>query len=391
MNETIEKFLGEVRGSLFSDTFIKLTLGNYKGNEPHLQKLFVRPITTKKGSRLYFQMKYLQRDIAKNHDSDEGIALLREYLTQGFRSGHLFTTDADLQIEIGKRNARISRSKPTFEARAEHTHDRSKNHAVNPNAFYLKALGITNDAGKIRSDQRDKWKQINKFVEILAGLFANSALAKRKSISIVDMGSGKGYLTFAVFDHFANMLDLDVQMTGIELRNDMVDKCNAIAEAGGYTGLRFLTGSIDDADVGSADIVIALHACDTATDDALFKGITANASIITAAPCCHREVRRQMHAPEALSGILKHAVLFERTAESVTDGLRSMLLELAGYSTKMFEFVATEHTPKNNLLVAVRRRGHSTGDIASRITDLARLFGIRNQRLADSLAPDLLD
>lgn len=384
VQENIEKFIAELRKSLADSTFVKMTLGNYKGSEQHLQKVLVRLVESKKGSRLFVQSRYDHRDIVKNFDYQDGVDFIRDHLFSGFRNGHLFTTESDLQLDIGKKNSRLTQGKPTFPAKPSTAHDREKTYQIDPNAYYLKALGITTDSGHIRAEQRDKWKQINKFVEVLSGLFEKSGLKDRRSISIVDMGSGKGYLTFAAYDYFANVRGLEVRMTGVDTKGEMIELCNGIAKAGGFEGLHFLNGTIADFDPGKIDILIALHACDTATDDALFTGIIADAEIIVAAPCCHREIRHQLKPPEILAPILKHPVMFERTAETVTDGLRSMLLEKSGYSTKMFEFVATEHTPKNNMLVAVKQlKKANVSGIKQQITDLRELFGIQHQRLAD--------
>ena len=351
-NEKIDKFLNEVEKSLRKENFVKMTLGNYRGSDAHLQKILIRLIKTKKGTRLFFQYRQDTRDTVKNYAFDEGLHILSELLGREFFSGHLFTTENDFQIGIGKKSTRLNRGKPTFKSKPALGHDREKKIQIDPNAFYLKALGITTDLGEIRDKQQDKWRQINKFVEILGGLFENSGLKDKRSLNIVDMGSGKGYLTFATYDYFKNGLGLDVTITGIDTKREMIDLCNEIAKAGEFENLHFAEGTIEGFELKETDILIALHACDIATDDALFKGITANAEVIVAAPCCHKEVRRQMKSPELFTGILKHGIMLERTAETVTDGLRSMLLERSGYTTKLFEFVATEHTPKNNMIVA---------------------------------------
>lgn len=389
MNETVEQYLAELQKTIDSGSFIKLTLSNYKGSEPHLQRITVRTIETKKGGRLFFQTKYDQRDIVKNHSFEKGMTLVRQHLNEGFRNAHLFSTSGDLQLDIGKRNARLNRSRPTLTKAEKPTHDREKKYFVDQNAYFLKALGITTDTGQIRADQRDKWKQINKFVEVLDGLFRTSNLKDNSSIRFVDMGSGKGYLTFAANEHFSKRLGLDVKGLGVDTRADMIELCNSIAVAGEYSGLRFAQGSIDNTELDGTDILIALHACDTATDDALFKGITMNAAIIVASPCCHREIRKQLKAPDEWIDILKHAVLLERTAETITDGIRAQLLERSGYATKMFEFVPTEHTPKNNLIVATKRSNtESSRRFADeQLLEFMQRYGIKNQRLADLLGP----
>jgi len=383
MVENIRKFLDELTESLRGETFVKLTLGNYKGVGEHLQKLLVRLIKTKKGIRLFFLYRYDTRDTAKNYDFDAGIGLIAEHLGKDFFSGHLFTTKNDFQLEVGKKSSRLNTAKPTFKNAPSLEHDRGKTSQIDPAAFYLKALGITTETGAIREKQHDKWRQINKFVEIIASLFEKSEMKARKRLNIVDMGSGKGYLTFATYDYFTNRLGLDVQITGVENRKELVKLCNDIAAASDFTGLKFVCSSIDDFEVGDdADILIALHACNTATDDAIFKGVSAKTELIIVAPCCHQELRPQMRSPEVFKDILKHGVMLERVAETITDGLRAMLLERSGYSTKLFEFVPSEHTPKNNMLVGTRlSRPAHPGEIDERITQIKDLYGIKEQRL----------
>ena len=203
MIENTEKFIREFAASLKNGTFVKMTLGNYKGTDEHLQKILVRLVKTKKGARLYFLYRGDTRDTAKNFDFDTGIALISEALDGQFFSGHLFTTEHDLQLDIGKKGkSRLNVAKPTFKAIPQLDHDREKKEQIDSGSFYLKALGITDDTGRVRDQQRDKWRQINKFVEVLASLVEKSELKEKLKLRIVDMGSGKGYLTFAAYDYF---------------------------------------------------------------------------------------------------------------------------------------------------------------------------------------------
>ena len=383
MVENVEKFLNELVGSLTAGTFVKMTLGNYKGSEAHLQKIHVRLIETKKGTRLFFLYRYDTRDTAKNFDFDTGVALASEALDTGFNSGHLFTTQNDFQLDIGKKGkSRLNAGKPTFTEKPVLEHDRQKTEQVDPNAFYLRALGITTDTGEIRSQQQDKWRQINKFVEILASLVDKSELKDRSELRIIDMGSGKGYLTFAAYDYFKNVRGVNVTVTGVEARSELAGLCNDIARAIEFDGLNFVNGTIDSYDIGDVDILIALHACNTATDDAIYKGITAKADLIVAAPCCHQEIRPQIKPPEMFAGVLKHGVMLERVAETITDGLRSLLLEREGYATKLFEFISVEHTPKNNMLVGTRlARPKNTDDPGRQISEIKEFYGIHEHYL----------
>jgi hypothetical protein len=404
MKEQIENFVSKLRRSLVTGTFVKLSLGNYKGGEEHLQRISVRRIGTNKGERFAFQFRYSTREVVKNFDPEEAVDQIRKSVENGFRSAHLFTTENDFQLTIGKKNARLLKGKPSSGPKPSTTHDREKKYLIDPSAYYLKALGITTDNGQIRGDQRDKWRQINKFVEIVDGLVKNSPLSEKYDLRIVDMGSGKGYLTFALYDRLSqnhlgsrvgslrasvtnggDKREPSVEITGVEQRKELVTLCNEIANASGFDGLRFVQCTIADFEPGEVDILIALHACDIATDDALYKAITSNASIIVAAPCCHHELKKQLKPPELLAGILKHPVMLERTAETITDGIRSLLLEANGYKTRMFEFVATEHTPKNNMLVAIRTGHRSTAGKKTEVEAIMSEFGVQNQHLFELL------
>ncbi len=383
MLDTVEKFVAALTESLAAGTFVKLTLGNYKGPDAHLQKINARLIETKRGQRLFFLYRSDTRDTAKNYDPHAGAELVAKLLGTEFFSGHLFTTEHDHQLDIGRKGkSRLNIARPTFKVAAARPHDRRKRSLVDPGAFYLKALGITDDSGRVRDRQQDKWRQINKFVEILASLVDKSKLKDRSELRITDMGSGKGYLTFAAYDHFANARGLDVRMAGVETRSELVGLCNDIAQASAFDGLTFATGNIAEHSTGDVDILIALHACDTATDDAIYKGIAANAGLIIAAPCCHKEVRPQLKPPEMLRDILKHGVMLGRVAETLTDGLRALLIERSGYSVKMLEFVPVEHTPKNNMLVGTRlARPSDPARFDMQIKELKARFGIEHQRL----------
>jgi SAM-dependent methyltransferase len=384
--ENIEKFIAEFARSLSEETFVKMTIGNYKGADEHLQKLLLRLIETKKGRRLFFLYRYNTRDTAKNHDFAESEKILREILGKDFFSGHLFTTANDFQLDIGnKGKSRLNVGKPTFKTRIPIEHDREKRKQIDPNAFYLRALGITTDRGEIRDKQQDKWKQINKFVETLSSLFDKSPLKGRTELNIVDMGSGKGYLTFATYDFFKNIRGIDVKVTGVDTKSELVGLCSDIAKASEFEDLKFVHGYIGDFELKDADILIALHACNTATDDAIFQGIKAETDLIVVAPCCHQEIRPQITPPEMLKNILKHGVMLEREAESITDGLRALLLERSGYSTRLFEFISIEHTPKNNMIVGTRG-AKKPEDIDEQIDAIKEFYGIENQRLESLLA-----
>jgi hypothetical protein len=382
--DPFQTFGRHARESALAGTLIRLTLSGYRGKEKDLKKIQARLVKTNKGTRLLFTYKFDKKDVTKNHPVEEGIEELVLLAGNDFLFANLFTTTRDYQLESGKRGVRLTESKPSFEQTPDLKHDREKNRPVDPAALYLRELGVTNSSGSVRSDKQDKWRQINRFIETLFDVIAKSRLADVDSINVTDMGSGLGYLTFATYDALSENRGMNVTMIGVESRAELVEKCNSIAAACAMEGLSFVKGEIADTEIPETDILLALHACDTATDDAIFKGILAGAEVILASPCCHKELRKQIKSPELLKPIFKHGTLAEREAESLTDAIRAMILEKAGYTARIFEFIGSEHTPKNNMIVAVRKSGAvSQGVDLKEIDALLEAFSIENQRLRD--------
>jgi SAM-dependent methyltransferase len=216
-----------------------------------------------------------------------------------------------------------------------------------------------------------------------------STLKTATRIDVADFGSGKGYLTFALHDYLRHTLGLPAQVAGVELRADMVELCNAAVQRLGLDGLRFEQGDVRSAAPRPIDIMIALHACDTATDHAIYTGVRAGATIIMCSPCCHKELRPQLLSPHPLRPILKHGVHLGQQAEMLTDGLRAMLLDACGYDTQVFEFVALEHTHKNKMILAVKRPASApTDEVWRQIQEIKGYYGIRAQCLETLLLAD---
>jgi SAM-dependent methyltransferase len=384
-----ERFFAALDESLDGGNFIKLTLAKYRGAEAGLKNVYVRPAELKGGQRLSFLYRYKTRDAVGNYTYEEGARLLRELLGSEFASGHLFTSKADLRVEISRKGeARLNTHPPTLSTAAPSGHERRKRRAIDvAGSVYLRELGVTNERGEARPAMGDKLRQINKFVEIVAGLYDASPLKGREELSVVDVGSGKGYLTFALYDYLNNVRGVRATVTGVEARAELVELCNEVARRAGFERLEFRTGFVNDLELPRADVLIALHACDTATDDAIHRGVGAGAAVIVTAPCCHKEVRPQIVAPVQLRGVLRHGHLLEREAESLTDSLRALLLESVGYRVKVFEFVSNEHTRKNTMLAAVRRDSSATDADAAlaEFRALKEFYGIREQRLEQLL------
>lgn len=382
--DRIEELLIATKDAFQSGSLIRLKLGGYHGTEPDLKSVEIKKIAVKGGEKYSFTYKYKTRDTIKNYVEPEALALLREGLKHEFRSAQLATTEFDMLFERNGQKQRLKRTEVEGREAPSTDHNRAKNRPLTEtDKPWLKALGIAGKNGAVRHDAQDKFRQINKMVEIFAPLIA--AIKPERPL-IVDMGAGKGYLDFALYDYLTTIAKRPVRIVGVEMRAQLVSDGNATAKASGFDGLSFQAGTIMDFDASGADAVIALHACDTATDDAIFKGINAGAALIAVAPCCHKQIRRQMETgqPDArLEPLLRHGIFVERQAEMVTDTLRALLLELNGYKTRVFEFVSDAHTPKNNLIVGEKdgRMGRDRDAVLKQITELKTMFGIEQHYL----------
>jgi len=378
--------------ALADQPFTKLVLSKPRAAAGDLVRVTVRPVTLKGVPMRSFVYTHATRDITKNLDADDARAALRELLAERFDNAHLFTDREEVQLltsRKGKQTLLRHKAAPcAAEARA--THDREKQRYVDQNQPFLTALGVTNEQHQIVPAMARKWKQINKFVEVLDHALQSTTLKDAARIDVVDFGSGKGYLTFATHDHLRHTLGLPAHVAGVELRADMVTLCNDAVQALALDGLRFEQGDVRSVVPPKIDIMIALHACDTATDFAIHTGLHAGASIIMCSPCCHKELRPQLLSPHPLRPILKHGVHLGQQAEMLTDGLRAMLLEACGYETQVFEFVALEHTNKNKMILAVKRaQAPADADALWRqIADIKGFYGIREQCLESLLLKD---
>jgi len=384
------QFLQLLSKSLENGTFVKLVLAKYHGAEPDLQRVTARAMTLRGKRAMSFVYSYRTRDITKNVALDEALAAIAEVLGTSFENAHLLTTVQDIQLAVsrkGKYSLRAGRASRT-DAPSE-AHDREKHRFLALDRPFLAALGVTDSSHRLVPAMSRKWKQINNFVEVLDHAFESSALRTADRVRVVDFGSGKGYLTFAVHDYLTGARGIEASVTGVELREDLVRLCNAAATASGLRGLAFEQGDIRGHAREPIDIVIALHACDTATDYAIHAGLRAGASILLCAPCCHKEVRPQMHSPALLQPLLRHGIHLGQEAEMVTDGLRALLLEAEGYDTKIFEFVSLEHTSKNKMILAIRRT-HPVprAEIDAQIRDIKAYYGIREQSLEKLLCAE---
>ena len=401
LENPIESFLASLAQAVEVNTFVKLVLSKPRVAESDLLRVSVRTIVLKEQACLSFLHTHKTRDITKNLSLADGVPAVRAWLADTFDHAHLFTTTQAVQLMTSRKGKQtLLRGKvkqltqpdaapDTASNIAPAPHDREKQRHIQLDRPFLTALGVTNAQHQLVPAMARKWKQINKFIEVLDHALDATKLKRAEQIDVLDFGSGKGYLTFATHDHLRHTLGLPAQVTGVELREDMVSLCNTAARQVAAEGLRFDHGDVRTHAPQRADIMIALHACDTATDHAIHTGLRAGASIIMCSPCCHKELRPQLLSPHPLRPILKHGVHLGQQAEMLTDGLRAMLLEACGYDTQVFEFISLEHTNKNKMILAVKRAGRTPSDeVWQQIQDIKGFYGIREQCLETLLKAD---
>jgi SAM-dependent methyltransferase len=390
-----DEFVRHVTESLGDGSFVRLVLsrGIDTGDAP--EKVIGRLVELKDGPRLSLTFRYATRDTTKNLVLDQAAIWAKEQIGTRFRSALLNTTKRDWQLFVDDSgDAKLVAHKPAHGEAPSRAHDRARRTLLDDSARdWLHGIGVLNDRGNVRPAMADKHAQINRYLEIFAHLARDCGWTERKPgnacLTVADMGCGKGYLTFALWHLFARVWKRPVKVIGVEVRKDLVDSANLLAQRIGAEGLEFTAGTIENAALPKVDALIALHACNTATDDAIRRGIELGAKLIIVAPCCHKEVRPQLAAarresrpPTPLDAVLEHGIMAERMAEWATDGLRALFLEWAGYRAKMIEFVSTEHTSKNLMIAAVRDgQPFALAAARARIEQFKDFFGIKHHSL----------
>lgn len=391
----LDSFFAAAQRALDEGRFEQLLLAGPLAAAGDLQRLTARAIVIKGERRLQLVFRHARRDETQHLALDEGLAALRALVGTSFANAHLLTRDEELQLAFSRKGRyslrRARRVEPAEEAPADAdasaagAHDRAKRRPIPIDRPFLVELGVTDAQHRLVPAMARKWKQINRFVEIVGGAIADSPLAGRERIDVLDFGAGRGYLTFALHDHLARAAGPSPSVTGVEHNADLVVRGNAIVERLGLQGLRFEQGDIMGFAPRPVDVMIALHACDTLTDHAIHYAIRGGATIVCCAPCCHKQLRPQLRVPQPLGALLKHGVHLGQEAEMLTDALRALLLQACGYDAQVFEFVSLEHTAKNKMILAVRRGERRREEALRQALDLEAFFGIREQCLRELL------
>ena len=418
----LQKFQTLLSQAVSEQCLTQLLLVAYQGTVPDiealgsgLQRVSVRPVALRGVAHLSFLLRFPTKDITKNLPVAEALALLADWFAQGaFRNAHLHTPTEEVQLAFSKKGkASVRVGKPSnaettrsVESAAPGTpaavaaptpltsgHNRDKHRFLDPSRPFLHELGVTDARGQVLPTMSRKWKQINKFIEVFAAALARSPLGQsprdQEPIHVVDFGSGKGYLTFAIHDWLRHTMHRDAHVTGVELRDELVQLCQRVIGKLKLEDMDYEQGDVRDYHPAALNVMIALHACDVATDYAIHLGIRAGADIIMCSPCCHKQIRPQLLSPSPLRPILQHGIHLGQEAEMLTDGLRALLLEAAGYDTQVFEFISLEHTNKNKMILAVKRaKATSSEEVVRQIRDIKAFYGIQEQCLEQLLRAD---
>lgn len=324
-----------------------------------LTKVTVRPVVIR-GEMVFQETRYVGTKVLhENYDAEKMKDKLVRYLKEEFGQLEAECIDRKITILTNKKGTVTVREKKKAAVKdmTEYPfeHNRSKNHILKDGETidFLVALGVQTPEGRVVKSKYHKFKQINRYLEFIEDILP--ALQKEDTIRIVDFGCGKSYLTFALYYYLKIIQNKDIDIIGLDLKKDVIDDCNALKDKLGYQGLHFIKGDIKDYENGDKiDMVVSLHACDTATDYAIAKAVSWDAKVIMAVPCCQHELNRQIVCAP-LQEILKYGVVKERISALITDAYRADCLEKMGYEAQILEFIDLEHTPKNLLIRAVRK------------------------------------
>ena len=352
-NELDEAVSGLVRDLIAREALLGATLSKPRRGDPsRAAKVTVEPVVLA-GELCYRWRRHAPtRTTDENLGADETERRLLHLIGGEFRQAHLHGADADHQVLAGGAAAKVLRRPPTRRP-VPLEHDRRKRRLLEDGVAvpFLVELGVMARDGRVRSARYAKFRQVNRFLELVEDVL--SALPQG-NLRVVDFGSGKSYLTFALHHLLTVVHGRDVEIVGLDLKEDVVGTCRALVRRLGVEGLRFEVGDISDYAGDTPDLVVSLHACDTATDAALDRAVRWQAPVILAVPCCQHEIATQLESAP-LAPLLSRGLLRQRFAADVTDAARAQLLEAVGYDVQLVEFVELEHTPKNVLIRAVRR------------------------------------
>lgn len=353
---TLQEFLEEQ----FDEEMILAVLSGQRSKAASAaSRVRIRPVELKSGIVFQASAAVGTKEIHRNYSREEVIAYVEKCLAEGFGQLQVQGRQKDGTVLVSKKGRLTIKTKqhPAKEAVKMQSHNRVKQYILKEGipVPFLVDLGVMSKDGHVRQPAYDKFRQINRFLEFVEDVIPE--LPKEREITILDFGCGKSYLTFAIYYYLRELKGYDVRIIGLDLKADVIQKCSRLAEKYGYEKLSFLQGDIADYEgVNQVDMVVTLHACDTATDYALSKAVGWGARVILSVPCCQHELNKKIEN-DLLAPVLHYGILKERMSALLTDGIRAELLESVGYRVQILEFIDMEHTPKNLLIRAVRKGG----------------------------------
>lgn len=347
-----EQMKAQLASLLNEKALIQATISQPRQKSNELKRVKLKPIELR--GQYMVQLEYQYERILKHENMAlEALSPKLDDLFEQFRQAHAEFTSETVQIQLSKKNKVLWKStKPEQLKQVNLSHNRKKHYLLDDSKAYpfLIRLGVQTEDGNVKKQKYDKFKQINRFVEFIDDSLAH--LPKDRQIRILDFGSGKSYLTFALYHYLKVEKGLNIRVTGLDLKKEVIEECNEIARDLQYDDLEFLVGDINDYnDESAVDMVVTLHACDVATDMALARAVKWGAKVILSVPCCQHELNRQLNTP-ALSIMTQHGLVKERFAALATDAIRAEILSLVGYDAQLLEFIDMENTPKNILIRA---------------------------------------
>ena len=349
-----------------------------KKDEESYSKVTVKPVLINDELNLQFTYSYKTKVLHKNLIPAESLDLIEKLLVEDFKQAIFFTKKADYYILISKKGkVSILKKNPTKED-IDLAHNRKKTYLIEEGepCDFLIRLSVMNGEGKVFSKKYDKFKQINRFLEMVADVIPK--ISKNKTLNIIDFGCGKSYLTFALYYYLVDVLKLDVNIVGLDLKSDVISFCNTVALDLKYERLNFIQGDIKDyQELDKVDMVVTLHACNTATDAAIVKAVNWGAQAILSVPCCQQEFYDKIKST-VLDPMLSHGIIKEKLASLVTDSLRANVLELFGYQVQMLEFIDMEHTPKNILIRAIKTDNKDNKEAINKYIKFKEFLGLED-------------
>lgn len=375
----MEKLKELIEKIICSEELIMAVFSNLRRRDNiSYNKVEVQPVLIQGEIKYQFTYEFEKKVNHKNLNIEETIEELEYLYYDKFRQIMMFTEAADYQILISKkRKVKMIKQKPT-RTKGDMSHNRQKQYILENNKKhdFLIRLGVMNKDGKVNPTRYDKFRQINRFLELVEDVIPT--IEKEDTINIIDFGCGKSYLTFGLYYYLVEILNLDVNIIGLDLKEDVIQFCNVVAQDLNYDGLKFIHGDIADyEDVDQVDMVVTLHACDIATDAALVKAIDWNAKAILSVPCCQHELYSKIDN-EILEPMLKHGIIKERMSSLITDSLRGNILEIMDYDVQLVEFIDMEHTHKNILIRAIKGNSLNKSESKEKYLELKNFWKLED-------------